>query len=101
MKVAIINPGKKPTGYKRTGVLAVDMVAACIDWYGRRGKKLQYIRLEKSKWIQFCAYVQSQIPGYDFSDGTVDFDGVEITQGSFIQILPLYAEVLEAPKTVN
>ena len=86
---------KKQTGYKRTGNIAVDMVAECIDHNHRWGRKLAYIRLEKSKWILLCAFVKDKIPMYDFSDGTVAFDGVTITQGSTLQVTALYAELFK------
>lgn len=91
----------KPTGYKRTGNLAVDMVASCIDFYARRGKKVAYIRLEKSKWALFIAFVKHAIPGYDLSDGTVDFDGVNVTEGSALQVTALYSELEAESKEVN
>lgn len=89
------------SGYKKTGCLAVDMVAACIDFYARRGRKVAYIRLEKSKWVMFVAYVTHQIPGYDFSDGTVDFDGVTVTEGSSLQVTALYSELVPEIIPVN
>lgn len=82
-------------GYKPTGCLVVDMVAACIDHYSKFSKKIAFIRLEKSRWTQFCAYVISQIPAYDFSDGEIDFDGVTITEGSTLQRTPLYVELVK------
>lgn len=95
----VLNLGKKKTGYKSTGNMAVDMVAACIDFYHSKGKKLAYIRLEKHRWIMFVAFVREKIPGYDFSDGEVDFDGVKITQGSSLQVTALYAEFM--PELIN
>jgi hypothetical protein len=86
---------KKQTGYKVTGNIAIDMTAACIDHYRRRGKKIAYIRLEKCKWILFCAFIKEKIPMYDFSDGIVNFDGVEVTEGSTLQVTALYAEMFK------
>lgn len=91
---------KKKGAYKRTGNRTVDMVAACIMHYQYFKKNLKFIRLQRPYWLEFCAYVQQQIPGYDFSDGTVDFDGVLITEGSALMNKILYVECEKEPAKI-
>ena len=90
---------KKKGPYKQTGNIAVDMVAACINHCERFGKKVEFIRLDKIHWTMFIGYVLEHIPAYDLSDGYVDFDGVTVTEGSFLMTGPIYYELeKQAPK---
>jgi hypothetical protein len=85
--------------YKRTGNIAVDMVAACIYHYEYYKKKLLYIRLHPDVYKMFIEYVVDKIPMYDLSDETVEFDGVKVTKGSSLMTENMYFEVeKEAPK---
>lgn len=84
---------KKQGPYKPTGILPVDMVAACIFHCERHGKTIEYIRLRKPLWIIFVGFVKEKIPGYDLSDGYVDFDGVKVTEGSSLMVKDLYYEL--------
>ena len=79
--------------YKKTGNFAVDMVAECIYHYERQKRKLEYIRLHPTLWLQFIIFVIEKIPGYDLSDETVDFDGVKVTKGSILMVDNMYLEV--------
>jgi hypothetical protein len=79
--------------YKPTGNASVDMVAACINHCQRFGKQVASIHLEGRHWLAFTAFVKAQIPGYDLGNGTVDFDGVEVSRGSSLQVKPLYYEL--------
>ncbi|QTE37489.1 hypothetical protein J3L18_00025 [Mucilaginibacter gossypii] len=85
---------KKKGPYKQTGNIAVDMVAACINHYEKQGRKVAYIRLDFIHWTMFKGYVLEQIPAYDLSNGEIEFDDVIVTQGSSLQVKPLYHELV-------
>lgn len=86
--------------YKPTGDPIVDMVAACIHHYEVQKRPIEYIRLIPKAYDQLCAFVKSKIPGYDFEDGHVDFDGVKITKGSSLQMKTMYWE-FKSPLILN
>jgi len=83
--------------YKPTGNLAVDVVAECINHYGKFGKQVEHIVLHPKMWGDFCAFVKAQIPEYDFSDETVHFDDVIVRKGTTLMIKDIYWE-LKKPK---
>ncbi len=83
---------KKTGTYKKTGNLAIDIVAGCINHYARFKKPLERIVLHPKLWASFCEFVKAQIPMYDFSDDTVDFDGVKIVKGTTLMIKDMYWE---------
>lgn len=79
--------------FKLTGNKAVDMVAACIHHYEKQGKKVAYIRLDKWHWQHFKHFVVGRIPGYDLSNGEIEFEDTIVTPGSSLQIDPMYFEL--------
>lgn len=89
--------------YKLTGNKAVDMVAACIHHYERQGKQVAYIRLDKWHWQHFSHFVLERIPGYDLSNGEIEFEDTIVTPGSSLQIDPMYFELMKpnVPELVN
>jgi len=80
--------------YKATGNIAVDMVSGCINHYARQGRRVAYIRLDGIYWTMFKGYVLELIPGYDLLRGEIDFDGVVVSEGSRLQIKPMYWELI-------
>lgn len=84
---------KRKGQYKLTGNIAVDMVAACIYHCERHQKKIKFIALDAIHWTMFKGFVLEKIPMYDLSDGNIEFDGVIVKQGSFLQTKQLYYEV--------
>jgi hypothetical protein len=70
--------------YKPTGVMAVDMCAACINHYERQGGKVAKIFLRKGLWMDFNKYMRKLIPGH-VDTGEIDFDDTLIVQASIIQ----------------
>lgn len=79
---------KNKGAYKPTGNLTVDMCAACMWHYERRGGKVKEIYLSKRYWWDFNRYMLQQIPGH-IDTGEVDFDGTIIKKASLIQIEPM------------
>lgn len=66
------------TGYKKTGVMIVDMVCACINHYENTITPVDRITLHPIRWKEFCDYVNKVMPEYEI-DGAIDFDNVRIT----------------------
>ena len=83
---------KKPP-YKPTGNIAVDKVAACINHCARYGKRVAFIRLDFIHWTMFKGFVLEKIPGYDLSNGEIEFEDVIVTQGSSLQTKEMYYEL--------
>jgi hypothetical protein len=67
-------------GYKKTGVMIVDMVCACINHYEDTVTPVDRITLHPIRWKEFCDYVNKVMPEYEI-DGSIDFDNVRITCG--------------------
>ena len=68
------------TGYKKTGVMVVDMVCACINHYENTITPVDRITLHPIRFKEFCDYVNKVMPEYEI-DGAIDFDNVRITYG--------------------
>lgn len=79
--------------YKPTGNLAIDVVSGCINHYASFHKKVERVVLHPKMWASFCEFVKAQIPGYDFSDDTIDFDGVIVAKGTSLMIKQMYWEL--------
>lgn len=79
-------------GYKRTGILTVDKVAACIDFYNKEGRPLKRVVLDKQHWNIFRKYAESIAPDCVMSDNWIDFDGVTVQEGSSLMTKDMYWE---------
>jgi hypothetical protein len=80
------------TGYKRTGVLTVDKVAACIYHHERQGRPLSKVILDRQHWKIFRAYAEQIAPDCVQCDNWIDFDGVTIQEGSSLMTKDMYWE---------
>jgi hypothetical protein len=78
------------TGYKKTGVLIVDKVEACIDHYEKQGKTLRQITLDFGHWAIFKNYAITIAPDCMNEDESIDLDGVEVRRGSSLQSTDMY-----------
>lgn len=86
-KIKTIN---MPQGkYKRTGNIAVDMVAACKDHYAKQGVKVEKVYLSKSYWVKFNNYIKKQVPGH-IDEGFIDFDDTIVVESTIIQSDPMH-----------
>lgn len=78
-------------GYKKTGVLTVDKVAACIYHYEKQGQPLSKIYLDAQHWAIF-SNVATQMAEGCIDNDTIDFDGVLICKGSKLMTKDMYWE---------
>lgn len=77
-------------GYKRTGLLTVDKVAACIDFYKKEGRPLRRVVLDKQHWKIFREYAEGIAPDCVECDNWIDFDGVTVQEGSSLMTKDMY-----------
>lgn len=89
---------RKGKGYKRTGVMIVDMVCACVNHYELSPTPVDRITLHPVRFKEFCDYVNKIMPEYEI-DGAIDFDDVRITCGTDMMNESMYY-YFKQPKTV-
>lgn len=79
-------------GYKKTGVLTVDKVSACIYHYEKQGRPLSKVILDRQHWNIFKEYALSIAPDCVNCDNWIDFDGVTVQEGSSLMTKDMYWE---------
>lgn len=78
-------------GYKKTNVLTVDKVAACIYHYEKLHRPLSKIYLDRQHWEIFKRYAEQVAPECCVND-EIDFEGVIVAKGSSLQTKDMYWE---------
>jgi hypothetical protein len=80
---------RKGTGYKKTGVFAVDLVTACVNHYEKSATPVERIILHPEHYKAFCEYVSKTMPDYVIED-CVELDDVRITCGIDVMTESMY-----------
>lgn len=76
------------TEYDKTGVYAVDLVAACVSHYRKQNVPLKTIWLRADLYYKFELWVSKNMPEANFLELRLrgfDFDGIPIRKGSDFQ----------------
>lgn len=86
------------TQYERTGVFSVDMVAAATEFHFNRGTGLKTIYLRRRLYQEFKRYfeqkAEKELP-------RIQFDGVDIEEGSPLSIHDIYFDYYEQIEIKN
>lgn len=90
--------GLTSTKYERTGVFSVDMVAAATEFHFNKGTGLKTIYLRRRLYLEFKRYFEQKA---EKELDRMQFDGVDVEEGSPLSIQDIYFDYYEKPPVIN